>query len=178
MNRAFTLAEFKSSNGMLDAARKLRESGVRDLDGYAPYPVEGLEEALGIPKSRVPLIVLIAGLTGAISGYLMQWWMNSIDFAINVGGRPPHAPPSFVPITFELGVLIGSFGAFFGLWTLCKLPRLHHPVFEVSEFRSASVDRFWLSVSTPPDAELERKKIETHLQELGAELVKTVEGEP
>jgi hypothetical protein len=176
--RAFTLAQFKSSDQMFTAARRVRALGFKDLDGHVPYPVDGLEDALGIPKSRVPLIVLVCGLSGATLGYLMQWWMNAVDWAINVGGRPPHSPPSFVPITFECGILLGSFAAFFGLWILSRLPRLHHPVFELHEFRSASIDRFWVSIGTRLDATEDRKKLETELRMLGAELISTVEGEP
>jgi hypothetical protein len=178
MTRMFTVAQFKSSDAMLAAGEKVRALGYTDLDGHVPYPLDGLEEALGIKKSRVPLITLICGLSGATAGYLMQWWMNAVDWAINVGGRPPHSPPSFIPITFECGVLIGSFGAFLGLWILSRLPRLHHPVFEVPEFRSATVDRFWLSVATAPDQADARQKLEAQLTSMGADLVKHVEGEP
>jgi hypothetical protein len=178
MTRVFTVAQFKSSDAMLAAGEKVRALGYVDLDGHVPYPVHGLEEALGIKKSRVPLITLICGLSGATAGYLMQYWMNAVDWAINVGGRPPHSPPSFIPITFESGVLIGSFGAFFGLWILSRLPRLHHPVFEVPEFRSATVDCFWLSIATAPADEDARKKLEAQLSSMGADLIRHVEGQP
>jgi len=178
MKRAFTLAQFKDSNALLRAGEAVRAGGFADVDAHVPYPVDGMEEALGIKKSRVPLITLVCGLGGASLGYLMQFWMNSVDWAINVGGRPPHSPPSFIPITFESGILIGSFGAFFGLWILSKLPRLHHPAFELAEFRSATIDRFWLSVGTALDDTEARRKLESQLTSLGAELVKHVEGEP
>jgi hypothetical protein len=175
--KAFTLGQFRTSDEMLAAARQIRSAGYTDVDGYLPYPVEGMEEALGIKKSRIPKLVLGGAMTGALSGYLMQWWMNSVDWAINVGGRPPHSPPSFVPVTFELGILFGSLTAFMGLWALCKLPRLHHPVFESADFCSASIDRFWLSVATPVSATEDRQKITAQLSSLGAEVVTTVEGE-
>ena len=88
-------------------------------------------------------------MIGAASGYLMQWWMVGIDFPINVGGRPPHSPPAFIPVTFELGVLFAALSIFFGLFMLWGMPRLHHPVFEVEAFRSAAVDGLWLSTVVP-----------------------------
>jgi hypothetical protein len=178
MTRAFTLAQFKDSAALLAAGERVRALGFADIDGYVPFPVDGMEEALGIKKSIMPLIVLVMGLGGAVLGYLMQWWMNAVDWAINVGGRPPHSPSSFVPVTFECGVLLGSFGAFFGLWMLCRLPRLHHPVFELAEFRSASLDRFWLSIATALDDTESRAKLEEQLASLGADVIKHVEGTP
>ena len=177
LHKSFTLGEFKSSDDMMAAARQIRSLGFDDVDGHLPYPVDGMEEALGIKKSHIPKLVLGGGLTGALSGYLMQWWMNSQDWPINVGGRPPHSPPSFIPITFELGILIGSLTAFMGLWALCRLPRLHHPVFEVEAFRSATIDRFWLSIATPIGAADDVQKVTAQLQSLGAANVTTVEGE-
>jgi len=175
--KAFTLGEFQTSDAMLEAARKIRSLGYTDVDGFLPYPVDGMEEALGIKKSKIPLLVFGGAMTGAISGYMMIYWMNAVDWAINVGGRPFHSPPANIPITFECGILLGSLTAFFGLWALCKLPRLHHPVFEAPEFVSASVDRFWLSVGTPLTDATEREKISAQLSSLGASVVRTVEGE-
>ncbi len=171
--KAWILGQFETPEAMLVAGRHLRELGYADLDGYAPYPVHGLEEAFGFKPSRVPLLVLIGGLTGAASGYALQWWCNAVDWPINVGGKPFHSPWLNVPITFELGVLFGAFAAVFGLFTLLKLPRLHHPVFEVPEFRRASIDRFWISVCTAvgPD---EQSKIAAQLAALGATDVSTV----
>lgn len=176
--RAFTLAEFVAADPMLAAARQLRALGYTALDAHTPYPLPDLDAALGIAKSRIPLLVLLGGLLGVSAGYLMQWWCNAVDWPINVGGRPAHAAPSFIPITFEVGILLGAFGAFFGLFAFIGLPRLHHPLFEVAEFRSASVDRFWISVATPIEAAEQRSELEAHLTSLGATLVRTVEGAP
>jgi hypothetical protein len=140
------LGRFASSAKFLEAARTLRSRGQEDVEGYSPYPIHGFEEAFGMKRSRVPLLCLGGGLTGASIGYLMQWWCNAVDFPINVGGRPEHSFWQNIPITFELGVLLGAFGCFFGLFALLKLPRLHHPVFDIAAFRSASIDRYWISV--------------------------------
>ena len=107
-----------------------------------------MEEVLSIHRSHLPLIVTGGAFTGAATGYLLQWYCAVIGFPLNVGGRPMHSPPSFVPITFELTILFGAFGAFFGLLALLGLPRLHHPVFEAPGFVRASVDRYWIAVPT------------------------------
>src|SRR6266567_7111788 len=103
---AYLLAEFKDDQALLAAARRLRELGHRRLDAHSPYPVHGIDEALGLRKSRIPLIALVGGVAGAVGGYVMQWWMNGVDFVINVGNRLPHSPPTNIPITFETGVLL------------------------------------------------------------------------
>src|SRR5438067_4379815 len=121
--RTWVLGEFATPDEMVRAARRLRELGYKRLDTYSPYPVEGTSHAMGLPRSRVALFTLCGGLGGATLGYLMQWFMNAVDFPINVGGRPPHSPPSFIPITFETGVLLGAFAAFFGVIALMRLPK-------------------------------------------------------
>ena len=170
MGKVWILGQFRTPEQMLEAARKLREGGHADLDGYSPFPVHGMEEAFALPKSRVPLYVLIGALTGASLGYLLQYWCNVVDFPINVGGRPFHLFWSNIPITFECGVLISGFTAFFGLFAICGLPRPHHPVFDANEFRSASQDCFWISIHST-----EREKAEADLRALGADEVAVVE---
>ncbi len=150
MATSHVLAEFRDEAALCAAGRKLRALGYTRLDAYSPFPVHGIDEALGLKKSPVPLIALIAGVTGAVSGYVMQWWMNAVDYVINVGNRPPHSPPANIPITFELGVLISSIFIVVGLIALAGLPRLYHPVFEVEAFRTASVDGMWLAAEVAP----------------------------
>jgi Protein of unknown function (DUF3341) len=135
-------------------------------------PLHGADEALGLKKSIVPRIALVAGLIGATTGYLMQWYLVGVDFPINVGGRPPHSPPAFIPVTFELGVLFAALAIFFGLFKLWGMPRLHHPVFEVEAFRSASVDGLWLSTLVTAEA---AEGTAGRLRGLGARQVQIVE---
>jgi hypothetical protein len=169
----WVLGGFDTPEAVLEAAGKLRDQELGELDIYSNYPLHGAEEVLRTPKSKVPLIVFGGGMTGLASAVLMQWWMNAHDYALNVGGRPLLSWPQWVPVTFELGVLLAAFGAFFGLWALLRLPRLHHPVFEVEAFRSAQVDRFWLSVMTH---DLGKKdEIEAALKAVGAADVASVE---
>jgi hypothetical protein len=174
----FVLAEFATPERMLDAARRVREAGFSNVDTHSPYPVEGTAEALALPKSQVPLFTLIGGVTGALTGYLMQWWCNGVDYPIVVGNRPPLSYatwwlPNNIPITFELGVLFGSFAAFFGFFFTNRLPRPYHPVFDLESFRTATVDRFWVSVATEDPAR-EQADITAHLEAAGAARVAVV----
>jgi len=175
--QTWVLGEFATPQGMLGAVRHLRRLGYKNLDTYSPYPVEGSSEALGLPRSRVALFVLVGGLVGATLGYLLQYFCNVYDFPINIGGRPPHSPPTFIPITFEVGVLLGAFSAFFGVMALMRLPKPYHPVFEVEAFRRASIDRFWVSIAFAP-AEFEKKHAAEELSRLGALQVATVVQDP
>jgi hypothetical protein len=144
--RRFVVAEFKTSDGLLEGTRKMREKGHSSVDTHTPYPIHGLEEALGITRIKVPTIVLCAGILGVCLAYSMMYFMNKVDFPINIGNRPPHSAPAFIPITFELMVLLGGTSAFFGLMGLLKLPQPYHPIFEWDAFSRASVDGLFLSV--------------------------------
>ncbi len=170
--RRYVVAEFAAEAPLLDAARALRAEGQADLDLHSPVPLHGADEALGLKRSIVPRIALVAGLIGASTGYLMQWYLVGVDFPINVGGRPPHSPPAFIPVTFELGVLFAALAIFLGLFKLWGMPRLHHPVFEVEAFRSASVDGLWLSTAVSAEA---AEGTAARLRGLGARQVQIVE---
>lgn len=140
------LAEFTTPERLLEAVRVAHTEGYRRMDAYTPMPVEGLAEAIGLGKSRVPLIVLLGGLTGCFGGFFLQWWIAVLDYPINVGGRPLNSWPSFIPVTFELTILLSAFAAIGGLFALCRLPWPHHPVFNVPGFERASQDRFFLCI--------------------------------
>lgn len=159
------LAEFGSADALLEAARAARQAGYKEMDAYAPFPVEGLAEAVGMRTNRVPLLVFGGGLLGAGLAYFMQWYANVIDYPINVGGRPLHSWPSFIPITFELGILFAAFGAFIAVLALNRLPRLRHPVFESARFERASRDRFFLCLEAT-DERFEMSSTHEFLQSL------------
>jgi hypothetical protein len=159
--KAHVLGEFAREHALLDAARALRARGHASLDIHSPYPLHGADEALGLKRSTVPLVALVGGVTGAVTGYLLQFYVAAVDWPLNVGNRPPHSAPAFIPVTFELGVLFSALAIFFGLLGgYFGFPRTHHPVFEVEEFRSASIDALWLS------AEVDGKDAEPLAQEL------------
>jgi len=171
--RRFVLGEFQKPAACVSATRKLRESGVSGLDAYSPYPLHGIDEALGLPKSKVPLVALTGGVLGALGGYAMQWWMNAVNFPINVANRPQHGFWTNIPITFECGILLSVLSIFFSsIFGFFSLPRTYHPVFESERFRTASLDAFWISAETEDETlvpELERK-----FREAGAHKVHTV----
>jgi hypothetical protein len=140
------MAEFKTPQEILEAAKRAWQAGYRDMDAYTPYPVEGLAMELGLPRTRVPLIVLIGGIVGGGAGFFMQYWSMGVDYPINVGGRPYNSWPAFIPVTFELMVLVASFAALLGMLFLNRLPQPYHPVFNVARFARASQDRFFLCI--------------------------------
>jgi hypothetical protein len=145
----FVLAKFATSDALLEGTRKLREAGHTDLDTHTPSPVHGLEKALGLGRPLIPTIVLGGAIAGAFIAYSMIYFMNVIDFPLNIGNRPAHGPPAMIPITFELAVLLAGTSSFFGFFTLARLPRPYHPVFQSEAFRAASIDGFFLSIKVP-----------------------------
>lgn len=138
------MAEFRTGEALLEAARRAREDGYREVEAYAPYPVEGIAEAVGFRRNRVPLMALLGGLAGGIGGYFMQWYAAVIDYSINVGGRPLHSWPSFIVPTFELSILGAALAAVFGMLALNGLPQLRHPVFNAPDFEQVTRNRFFL----------------------------------
>lgn len=140
------MAEFDSAQNLIDAARQTHQAGYQKIDAYSPFPIEGLAEEIGFHHSAVPLVVLIGGIVGGLSGYLMQWWISAVDYPINVGGKPPHSWPAFIVITFEMTILFAALSAVLGMLALNGLPMPYHPVFNVPRFALASKDRFFLIV--------------------------------
>src|SRR5881275_2271846 len=140
------MAEFANPTDLVLAARRAHEAGYRRMDGYSPFPVEELSEAIGFHRDNVPLVVLIGGIVGCVGGYLMQWWISAVSYPINVGGRPYHSWPAFIPVTFETTVLVAGVFAVLGMLALNGLPMPYHPVFNVPRFAFASKDRFFLII--------------------------------
>jgi hypothetical protein len=140
------LAEFHDANALVEAAARVREAGYRRIDAYTPFPVEGLAELLGFHERKLPLLVLFGGLAGCAAGYGLQYWVSVIAYPLNVGGRPLHSWPAFIPVTFEMTILAAAFTAVLGMLALNGLPMPYHPVFNVPRFALASRDRFFLLI--------------------------------
>ena len=140
------MGEFVTPEELIHAIEKVREAGYRRLDAYAPFPVEGLSEALGLKRNLVPAITLLGGLAGGLGGFCFQYWVAAITYPMNIGGRPLNSWPAFIPVTFELTVLGAALSAVFGMLALNRLPQPHHPVFNVPRFTHASTDRFFLCI--------------------------------
>jgi hypothetical protein len=140
------MAEFIEPHDLLRAAEAAREAGYRRMDAYSPFPLEGLGEALGLRRSRLPLLVLAGGIVGGLLGYGLQYWVSVVDYPYNIGGRPYHSWPAFIPVTFEMTILCAALTAVLGMLALNGLPMPYHPVFNVPEFSLASQQRFFLCI--------------------------------
>ncbi|HEX5608336.1 MAG TPA: DUF3341 domain-containing protein [Candidatus Binatia bacterium] len=169
------MAEFDSPEALLEASRRAFAEGFRRMDAYSPFPVDGLAEAIGFPRTRVPLIVLIGGIVGCLGGFWLQYWVSVIDYPINIGGRPLNSWPSFIPVTFELTILLAALAAFFGVLGLNRLPMPYHPVFNVDRFELASRNRFFLCIEAA-DNKFELDRTRRFLDEIGS--LGTYEVEP
>jgi len=168
------LAEFESPEDLLAAAHRAHAEGYRRMDAYTPFPIEGLSEAIGFHHNRLPLLVLIGGIVGAGAGFFSQYWAAVIDYPLNVGGRPFNSWPSFIPVTFEVTILVAALTAVLGMLALNGLPMPYHPVFNVPRFALATRDRFFLCIEAVDerfDPEVTRK----FLEGLGAREVSDVE---
>ncbi len=157
------MAEFDDVTELVDAVKATRAAGYRQFDAYTPFPVEAVSEAMGDHHNRLPLLVLIGGIVGLVAGYSLAYWTSAIDYPINVGGRPLHSWPAFIPITFETTVLGAALTTVFGMLALNALPMPYHPVFNVPRFALSTRNRFFLCIeATDPlfDREHTRRFLE------------------
>lgn len=168
------LAEFDTPEALLHAAQQAREVGYRRMDAYSPFQIEGLAEAVGFRRNWLPWLVLLGGFGGAGAGYFMMWFACVLSYPINVGGRPLHSWPSFIPITFELGVLGASLTAIIGLLALCGLPQPYHPVFNTPHFALEAQGRFFLCIEAR-DPQFNARETWQFLSRLNARGVSEVE---
>ena len=170
------LAEFTTPDAVMHAAEKVRDRGYTQWDVHTPYPVHGMDAAMGLKDSKLGWIVLACGLTGVSLAVLMMQWMNGYDYPLIIGGKPPDAIPSMVPIMFELTVLISSFGALLGMFGLNKIPQHHHPVFYSDRFDACSDDKFFISIEAA-DPKFDPQATAEFLNTLGASYVEVVSGQ-
>ena len=167
------MAEFDSSSALVAAARQTHEAGYRKIDAYSPFPIEELGEAIGFHHNYVPLVTLIGGILGGLTGYLMQYWINVIDYPLNVGGKPYHSWPSFIVVTFEMTILFAGIFAVLGMLALNGLPMPYHPVFHVPRFALATKDRFFLIIFST-DPKYDPAGVRRFLEGLGARFIAEV----
>jgi len=167
------MAEFDTPTDLVNAARAAHQRGYRKLDAYSPFPIEELSDVLHLHRNKLPLIVLIGGLIGGLTGYLLQYYVTVIHYPINIAGRPLHSWPSYIIITFELTILFASLSAVVGLLALCGLPMPYHPVFNVPRFALASNDRFFLCIEAA-DPMFDRKQTSEFLGTLAPREVSEV----
>jgi mono/diheme cytochrome c family protein len=167
------VAEYDSVDTLLDACRRVRDAGYQKTDAFTPFAVHGIDKALGIKPTVLPWIVLAAGLTGTLTGLVMQIWMNAIDYPYIISGKPFVSLPAFMPVVFELTILFASFGAFFGMWALNGLPRFSNPVFTDPRFDRATDDRFFLFIDAN-DARFDRAGVEKLLGGTGSQYINSV----
>ena len=140
------LAEFDSSTDLVYAAKAAYAAGYRKMDAYSPFPIEEASDAIGFHKSRVPLIVLLGGLLGGLSGFGLQYWINVISYPLNIGGKPYDSWPAFIVPTFEMTILFAGLAGVFGMFALNGLPMPYHPLFNVDRFSAVTRDKFFLCV--------------------------------
>ncbi len=159
------MAELASAEALKASAERARAQGYELVEAYSPFPVEGLADAMGFRRNWVPAIVLGGGLAGGLGGYFLQWYSAVVSYPINSGGKPPHSWPEFIPVTFELTILVAAIAGVIGMLALNGLPRLNHPVFNVREFDLASRNRFFLCLRAA-DPKFERETAWNFLKDL------------
>lgn len=171
---ALLLAQYDTSAKVLHAAEKVRDAGYTRWDAHSPFPVHGMDSAMGLKDSKLGFFVFTAGLCGVTGAYLMMWWMGSVDYPIPIGDKPGFSLPSSVPIMFELMVLASAWGAILTMLGMNKLPRHHHPLFESERFRGATDDQFFISVEVE-DPKFDMDKTRALLEKTHALAVELVE---
>ena len=167
------MAEFDDPTSLVAATERAHREGYRCMDAYSPFPIEELHEALGPHHTRLPLIVLIGGIIGCLGGYALQYWASTMAYPLNIGGKPLHSWPAFIPVTFECTILAAALSAVLGMLALNGLPMPYHPVFNVSRFALASRNRFFLVIEAT-DAKFELAETRRFLEALHPREVTTV----
>ena len=167
------LAQFPTPELLLHACTQVRDEGFSRWDAHTPFPLHGLEGAMGLKRSAVSLFVLVMGLAGAAAGMLLQWWVSTVAYPLVIGGKPFFSWPAFVPIMFECGVLGGAAGALLGFLVLARLPRHHHALFNSERFAQVTDDAFFISIEAA-DPSYDPERTPRLLKDLGASHVEPV----
>lgn len=167
-------AEFRGAEDLLEAAKRAREAGYTRMDAYTPYPIEELSETVEPHRSKVPLVTLIGGILGGLTGFFLQYWTQVYVYPMNIGGRPHNSWPSFIVVTFELTILFASIAAVVGMIALNRLPMPYHPIFNLPGFQRASRDGFFLAIEAA-DPLFDRRATAEFLRSVHAREVNEVE---
>ncbi len=160
------LAEFPNPAALINAARELRDAGYKDFDCHSPFPIHGMDAAMGLKRSPIGWIAGLLAFLGCSAALALQWWTMAVDYPLVISGKPYFAFQAYVPVTFALGVLAAAFASLFGMLIINKLPRYHHPLFHSDNFAKFSNDGFFISVEST-DAKYERSKTQSFLGTLG-----------
>jgi hypothetical protein len=168
------MAEFATPADIYHASEKVRDAGYTRWDAYSPFPIHGMEEAMGVKRTQLPALVAVIGLSGAGLGFLMQSWMSAVDYPMLTQGKPFNSWQAFVPITFELGILSAAFAALIGMLAMNALPRWHHPLLKKERFLSSSDDKFFVCVEAA-DPVFDPEKTRALLEQAGATSIELVE---
>ncbi len=168
------MAEFETPADILHAAEKVNAQGFRHWDVFTPFPVHGMDRAMGLKNSQVGWFSFIGGVTGYTTGMLIIWWMNAVDYPIIVGGKPMFSPFAAFPPSYELTILFGSFGALLGMLFLNRLPRLHHPLLKNKRFALVTHDRYFIVIEAD-DAKYSETETRKLLESLGSKHIELVE---
>lgn len=168
------VAEFETPAAIYHAAEKVRDQGFRKWDVFTPFPIHGMDQAMGLKNSKVGWFSFLGGVTGYTTGMLMIWWMNAVDYPIIIGGKPMFSPFGAFPPSYELTILFSAFGALGGMLFMNRLPRLYHPLLKNRRFALVTHDRYFLVIETsdPKYSETETRKL---LESLGSKHIELVE---
>jgi len=167
------LAEYENVADVMAAAAKVRDAGFRRWDVYTPFPVHGMDDAMGLKNSKVGWFTFICGLSGLTLGMFMIWWMNAYDYALVVGGKPLFSPIFAFPVAYECTILLGAFGSLFGMLLMNRLPRLYHPLFKSERFRKVTHDKFFIAIESA-DPKFEDEETRKLLEQSGSKHIEEV----
>lgn len=168
------LTEFDNPAELLKAAAKIRDSGYKVFDCHSPFPIHGMDSAMGIGSSKLGWLVAVGGFTGCACALLMQWWMSAVDYQVVVSGKPAFSFQAFIPITFELTILFSAFATVLGMLGMNMLPRFNHPVFESERFKKVTDDGFFVSIEAK-DSRFHATKTKEFLESIGGKNVEILQ---
>tara|TARA_Y100000748_G_scaffold130731_1_gene109584 strand:+ start:4948 stop:5481 length:534 start_codon:yes stop_codon:yes gene_type:complete len=176
MNKYGILARFECPKSLVYAAEKVRDEGFTNFDCHSPFPIHGMDDAMGLKRSKLGYVIGAMGMTGALFGFGLQSWIHSIEYPMNISGKPFFAYPAYAIITFELMVLFSAFGAVFGMMFFNRIPRFHHPVFYSEKFSDVSSDAFYVSIEVE-DPKYDEEKVISFLEDLGGTEIEVLKDE-